>query len=62
MNRLLDKVCYAKANLHGRFDALPQPQVFTNGVFDVLNHGYVNYLHHAAALGGLLIVAVNSDA
>jgi len=43
-------------------DALPRPLVFTNGVFDVLHRGHVNYLHQAAALGGSLIVAVNSDA
>ena len=61
MGSLMDKVC-AKADLPGRLDALPRPLVFTNGVFDVLHRGHVNYLHQAAALGGSLIVAVNSDA
>jgi rfaE bifunctional protein nucleotidyltransferase chain/domain len=61
MNSLMDKVC-AQADLPGRLDALPRPLVFTNGVFDVLHRGHVNYLHQAAALGGSLIVAVNSDA
>lgn len=35
--------------------------VFTNGCFDVLHRGHVAYLADAAALGDLLIVAVNSD-
>jgi rfaE bifunctional protein nucleotidyltransferase chain/domain len=61
MSSLMDKVC-AQADLPGRLDALPRPLVFTNGVFDVLHRGHVNYLHQAAALGGSLIVAVNSDA
>jgi len=61
MSSLMDKVC-AQADISARLDALPRPLVFTNGVFDVLHRGHVNYLHHAAALGGSLIVAVNSDA
>jgi rfaE bifunctional protein nucleotidyltransferase chain/domain len=35
--------------------------VFTNGVFDLLHPGHVRYLTQARALGGLLIVGVNSD-
>jgi len=41
---------------------LPRPLVFTNGVFDILHRGHVEYLEHARALGGSLLVAVNSDA
>lgn len=36
--------------------------VFTNGVFDVLHRGHVEYLHAARALGDVLVVALNSDA
>ena len=61
MSSLMDKVC-AQADLSARLEGLPRPLVFTNGVFDVLHRGHVNYLHQAAALGGSLIVAVNSDA
>ena len=57
----MDKVC-TQADIFERLDALPRPLVFTNGVFDLLHRGHVNYLHQAAALGGSLIVAVNSDA
>jgi len=36
--------------------------VFTNGVFDLIHVGHVRYLEFARALGGMLVVAVNSDA
>lgn len=36
--------------------------VFTNGVFDVLHRGHIEYLYAARALGDVLIVALNSDA
>jgi rfaE bifunctional protein nucleotidyltransferase chain/domain len=38
------------------------PVVFTNGVFDLLHAGHVHVLESARALGGALLVAVNSDA
>jgi D-glycero-beta-D-manno-heptose 1-phosphate adenylyltransferase len=42
--------------------ALPGPVVFTNGVFDVLHRGHASYLASARALGGSLVVALNTDA
>jgi D-beta-D-heptose 7-phosphate kinase/D-beta-D-heptose 1-phosphate adenosyltransferase len=36
--------------------------VFTNGVFDLLHYGHVEYLEEARALGDRLVVGVNSDA
>ena len=39
-----------------------QKVVFTNGCFDILHLGHVDYLEKAAALGKKLIVALNSDA
>jgi rfaE bifunctional protein nucleotidyltransferase chain/domain len=36
--------------------------VFTNGVFDLLHRGHVEYLQKARALGDLLILGLNSDA
>lgn len=36
--------------------------VMTNGCFDILHKGHVDYLKKARALGDVLIVAVNSDA
>ncbi len=38
------------------------PVVFTNGVFDVLHRGHATYLEQARALGGSLVVGVNTDA
>lgn len=35
--------------------------VFTNGVFDVLHAGHVDYIIKAKALGDYLIVALNTD-
>ncbi|MCX8056134.1 MAG: D-glycero-beta-D-manno-heptose 1-phosphate adenylyltransferase [Ignavibacteria bacterium] len=36
--------------------------VFTNGVFDIIHRGHVDYLNRAKALGDYLVVALNSDA
>jgi rfaE bifunctional protein nucleotidyltransferase chain/domain len=35
--------------------------VFTNGVFDILHSGHVDYLAKSKALGDVLIVGLNSD-
>lgn len=55
------KVC-SSADLATCLAVLPRPLVFTNGCFDVLHRGHVTYLAQARALGGSLIVGVNSDA
>jgi rfaE bifunctional protein nucleotidyltransferase chain/domain len=57
----LDKIC-ERAETPRRLVQLPKPWVFTNGVFDVLHRGHVVYLAQARALGGSLIVALNTDA
>lgn len=36
--------------------------VFTNGCFDLLHPGHVEYLTEAKALGDLLVVGINDDA
>jgi len=35
--------------------------VFTNGCFDIIHNGHINYLRKAKKLGDILIVGVNSD-
>ena len=35
--------------------------VFTNGVFDILHRGHVEYLFAARALGDVLVVGMNTD-
>ncbi|MES2993107.1 MAG: D-glycero-beta-D-manno-heptose 1-phosphate adenylyltransferase [Pseudomonadota bacterium] len=57
----LDKLCTRDA-LAARVAALPQPVVFTNGVFDILHRGHVSYLAQARALGASLVLGLNSDA
>ncbi|MGD0015981.1 MAG: adenylyltransferase/cytidyltransferase family protein [Verrucomicrobiia bacterium] len=46
----------AAAHRHGR------RIVATNGCFDLLHYGHVNYLQRARKLGDLLVVGLNSDA
>ena len=36
--------------------------VFTNGVYDLLHRGHVEYLEEARALGDRLVVGINTDA
>lgn len=36
--------------------------VFTNGVFDILHRGHVEYLNKAKSFGDVLIVGLNNDA
>src|SRR5258707_5393700 len=36
--------------------------VFTNGVFDIIHRGHVEYLIEAKSLGDVLVVGLNSDA
>ncbi len=40
---------------------LEQKVVFTNGCFDLLHLGHVDYLERAAQLGDILVVGLNSD-
>ena len=61
MASFLDKLC-TPAELAARVATLERPVVFTNGVFDILHRGHVSYLAQARALGGSLVVGLNSDA
>ncbi len=36
--------------------------MFTNGVFDIIHRGHIEYLRKARALGDALVVGLNSDA
>jgi D-beta-D-heptose 7-phosphate kinase/D-beta-D-heptose 1-phosphate adenosyltransferase len=48
--------------LLARWRAAGERIVFTNGVFDILHRGHVEYLEDARALGDHLVVGINSDA
>lgn len=39
-----------------------QKIVFTNGCFDIIHRGHVEYLAKAASLGNQLVIGLNSDA
>jgi len=59
---LLRKILPADVLIQSLKRPRAQTVVFTNGVFDVLHRGHVEYLSAARALGGALVVALNSDA
>lgn len=42
--------------------ALGKKVVFTNGCFDILHHGHIDYLAKAASLGNVLVIGLNTDA
>jgi rfaE bifunctional protein nucleotidyltransferase chain/domain len=46
----------------GQWQAGGEKIVFTNGVFDLLHRGHVDYLAKARDLGDRLIIGVNTDA
>ncbi len=54
MQELLPKLAYWK------FKGMKV--VFTNGCFDIIHRGHVEYLAKAASLGDILILGLNSDA
>jgi D-glycero-beta-D-manno-heptose 1-phosphate adenylyltransferase len=48
-------------SLRKKFKVENKKVVFTNGVFDLVHSGHVDYLLKAKALGDVLIVGLNSD-
>ena len=57
---LLDRTDLENALAIWRFK--DQKVVFTNGCFDIIHRGHVEYLAKAASLGGQLVIGLNSDA
>jgi len=49
-------------SLRKEFKEQKKKVVFTNGVFDLIHAGHVDYLAKAKALGDILIVGINTDA
>jgi D-beta-D-heptose 7-phosphate kinase/D-beta-D-heptose 1-phosphate adenosyltransferase len=61
--RAPQKKLFTREELLGRFGRPRTGRlVFTNGCFDLLHRGHVEYLHQARLLGDTLVVGVNSDA
>lgn len=48
--------------LRESFEKKKKRVVFTNGVFDIIHAGHIDYLIKARAMGDILIVGLNSDA
>jgi rfaE bifunctional protein nucleotidyltransferase chain/domain len=49
------------SEIRKRFREEKKTVVFTNGTFDILHRGHVEYLNKAGELGDVLIVGLNSD-
>lgn len=48
-------------SVRNRWELKSEKVVFTNGCFDILHQGHVDYLSKAADLGTKLVVGVNTD-
>ena len=55
------KIFQSRDQFRTQLGKVTRPLVFTNGCFDILHRGHVDYLEQAAQLGATLLVAVNSD-
>ena len=56
------KIFQSRDQLRTQLDKVRRPLVFTNGCFDVLPLGHLEYLEEARGLGDVLVVAINDDA
>ena len=61
MGTIAEKILTSPRQLAQVLESIDRPLVFTNGCFDILHRGHVEYLETAAALGQVLLVAINSD-
>ena len=53
----LEKLKTIREQLHSQKKTV----VFTNGVFDIIHRGHIEYLAKAKSLGDVLVVGLNSD-
>lgn len=58
--KILDKEKLEKSLAFWRL--MKKKIVFTNGCFDIIHLGHINYLSKAADLGTILIIGLNTDA
>ncbi|MGB0429340.1 MAG: D-glycero-beta-D-manno-heptose 1-phosphate adenylyltransferase [Bacteroidia bacterium] len=64
-NKLKRKICESYTDLAKRVSAWQSQRelvVFTNGCFDIIHPGHVDYLTRARELGERLVIGVNTDA
>lgn len=60
MGRVVDRT--GLINIRRRLKRAGRCVVFTNGTFDILHRGHVEYLQAARRLGDVLVVGLNTDA
>jgi rfaE bifunctional protein nucleotidyltransferase chain/domain len=61
---VLGKICQSQQVIDAKLKVWRNDHkkiVFTNGCFDILHRGHVDYLAKAADLGDVLIIGVNTD-
>lgn len=58
----LQKKIINESNYLETFSNRSQALVWTNGCFDIIHRGHIEYLAECKAMGGQLIVGLNSDA
>jgi rfaE bifunctional protein nucleotidyltransferase chain/domain len=58
---IASKILSRGALLHRLARPRDHALVFTNGCFDVIHRGHVEYLAYARSLGDALVVAINTD-
>lgn len=61
---MMKRIILSKKQLKGELDRLRhegERVVFTNGCFDILHAGHVQYLNEARKFGDVLVVGLNSD-
>ena len=54
--------CTELVQIREKFRQDGKKVVFTNGCFDIIHRGHVDYLTKAKALGDVLLVGINTDA
>lgn len=62
--QVLEKKIFTTASFYHQFNIwqfFEQKIVFTNGCFDILHFGHIDYLSKAADLGDKLVIGLNSD-
>jgi rfaE bifunctional protein nucleotidyltransferase chain/domain len=64
MQKTAQKILSQEALAHQvkKWQAQGEKVVFTNGCFDIVHLGHIDYLEKARALGDRLVVGINSDA
>jgi rfaE bifunctional protein nucleotidyltransferase chain/domain len=64
MQKTAQKIFSQEALAHQvkKWQAQGEKVVFTNGCFDIVHLGHIDYLEKARALGDRLVVGINSDA